>query len=325
MDRLLNSVYNNSNSSAYLAGAGTVYRVAKEKNQKITLRDVKEFLHKQNTYTLHKPVLRRFPRNKVDSVALDYDWQIDLVDLRSLKKYNNGYTMLLTCIDVFSRYGWAVPLKNKQPVTVLAAFKEILDSGRKPWRVMSDSGTEFKAVFKQFLKDNEIHYFTATSPDVKASNIERWNRTLKTRMWKHFTKDKTFKYLDVLPKLVHAINHTVSRVTKHAPVDVTISNEQYVKSIINDTPLPKPPNFLFKVGDKVRITKEKGKLSKGYIPNFKEEIYTVTERLHRHPATYRLTADDGESITGIFYNSELVAYNPTKVYKKVTKKRRRRY
>ncbi len=315
MNRLLNSVYNNPSSTAYLAGVGAVYRVAKEKNSKVTLLDVKNFLRGQNAYTLHKPVRKRFPRNKVDSVALDYDWQIDLVDLRSLKKYNNGYTMLLTCIDVFSRYGWAVPLKNKQPITVLAAFKEILGGGRKPWRVMSDSGTEFKSVFKQFLKDNDIHYFTATSPDVKASNIERWNRTLKSRMWRHFTKANTFKYLDILPKLVHALNHTVSRVTKHTPADVTISNEQEVKSIIDDVPLSKPPSFLFKVGDKVRISKEKGLLSKGYLPNFTEEIFTVIERLHRHPATYRLADEDGESNTGIFYNSELAAYDSGKVYK----------
>ncbi len=314
MEKVLNDTYNNKASSAYLAGTHAVYRVAKKKYPKLTLKNVKDFLSRQNVYTLHKPVKKKFPRNKVVATGIDSDWQMDLIDVRPLRTYNKDYTFLLTCIDVFSRYAWAIPIKNKRPASVLEAFKQILKDGRKPTRLLTDSGSEFKADMKQYLKDQGIVHFTATSPDVKAPNIERYNRTLKGRIWKHFTKEKTFTYLDILPRLVDAINRSVCRVTQEAPVDVSVDNEEAIRARIAQVSPHKPPKFLFKIGDRVRITKEKSVLSKGYIANFSEETFVINKRLNRYPATYRLVDEDGESIHGIFYEPELVLVG--KVHKK---------
>ncbi len=322
MEKILNFTYNNPSSPAFMAGASAVYHEARKTLPKLTLRDVKSYLTTQNTYTLHKPIRKRFPRNKVEAAGIDTDWQIDLIDLVPLKKYNRGNAYILTCIDVFSRFAWAEPIMNKKPATVLVAFKKILSSGRKPWRVCHDGGNEFKNVMRQFLKDINIEAFVATSPDVKASNVERYNKTLKTRLWKFFTKEGTFTYLDILPKLVKSINNAVCRVTKMAPANVTAENEEEVRATINKRQPPKPPKFQFKVGDKVRVTKEKTKLGKGYQANFTTEIFTIDKRLNREPATYKLKANDGESISGVWFEPELSPVG--EMYKKPRKLGKRR-
>ncbi|MCP4054842.1 MAG: hypothetical protein GY739_17725, partial [Mesoflavibacter sp.] len=167
------------------------------------------------------------------------------------------------------------------------------------------SGNEFRNVMKAYLKEQGIEDFNVTSPDVKACNVERYNKTLKTRLWKYFTKEGTFNYLKILPKLVASINSAVCRVTQFAPADVTVDNEAEVRANIDKRRPPHPPKFRFNIGDKVRVTKEKTKLGKGYFPNFTKEVFVISERLNRKPATYRLTAQDGESITGVWFESEL--------------------
>ena len=196
---------------------------------------------------------------------------------------------------------------TKQPTDTLAAFKKILKDGRRPWHLCSDHGNEFPGVFKKFLQDQGINHFYATSPDVKASVVERFNRTVKTRLWKHFTKNKTLNWIDAIDDIVAAYNNSQHRSIGMAPNQVGIATEREVRAKLYNTPLKAPVKFKFKVGDTVRITKEKGKLSKGYQPNFTQEVFRVKECLNRSPATYRLEDASGEPIDGIFYNSELVA------------------
>src|SRR3954465_7551048 len=95
----------------YLPGSfGGVKALAKAANTK----HAKGWLEAQETYTLHKPVRRKYPRRKMICVGVDHLWQIDLADLTSLAAHNDGFKFLLTCIDCFSRYAWAVPIKDKK-------------------------------------------------------------------------------------------------------------------------------------------------------------------------------------------------------------------
>ena len=100
---------------------------------------VKEWLAGQDAYTLHKPTKRKFKRRKMICVGLDHLWQVDLADLNSLAVHNDGFKYLLTCIDCFSRYAWAVPIKNKTATSVTDAFASLI-SLRKPTYVQSDKG-----------------------------------------------------------------------------------------------------------------------------------------------------------------------------------------
>ena len=313
MDKKLKQLYYDPDSPCCYGGVTALYREAKKLIPKIKLENVKNFLSKQNTYTLHKPVKRRFPRNKIVTAGLDVDWQADLADLKSLKKYNSGYCYIVVVVDVLSRYLWAIPIKNKTPTEVMKAFEKILEmSGRKPWRLCTDRGTEFKGVFQKFLADEDIKYFNATSPDVKAAMAERYVKTIKMRLWKYFTRMKTFRYVDVLPRLVDSINRSIHRITGMRPVDVNRDNaESLWQKLYGKYVAKENQKYRFEKGDLVRITKEKHKLSKGYIPNFTEEVFVIEDRVPgRQPPTYRIKAQDGEDIEGIFYESELVKVMP---------------
>ena len=104
---------------------------------------VQDWLSQQDVYTLHKPTRRHYKRSRVIVPGIEAQFQADLVDVQNLSRYNKGYKYLLTCIDIFSKYAWVVPLKTKQGQELLKAFKNILSSRRKPVKLQTDQGTEF--------------------------------------------------------------------------------------------------------------------------------------------------------------------------------------
>ena len=169
---------------------------------------VAEWLSEQDAYTLHKPARRHFKRRRVIVGGLRQQWQADLVDLSNLKKDNDGMTFLLTVIDVFSKVAWCVPMKNKSAASLVAALTSTFSKGW-PKTLQTDQGLEFlnKSV-QALLKKHGIHHFSTHNAETKASIVERFNRTLKTRMWRYFTKHQTWRYIDVLQDLVQSYNNT---------------------------------------------------------------------------------------------------------------------
>ena len=114
--------------------------------------------------------------------GIDQQWQMDLADMQSMQKFNDGYRYLLVCIDVFSKYAWVVPLKNKTGPSLVNAFKVILSSGHKPEKIMTDQGTEFLNQHCRALMQKEDIELYNTYNETKASIVERLIRTLKTKM-----------------------------------------------------------------------------------------------------------------------------------------------
>ena len=138
--------------------------------------------------------------------------------MQSMQKFNDGYRYLLVCIDVFSKYAWVVPLKNKTGPSLVEAFKIILSSGRKPEKIMTDQGTEFlNRHFQALMKEEDIELYN-TFNETKASIVEWLIRTLKTKMWRYFTAKKTMRYIDIFLDLVYSYNHSVHRSIKTKPV-----------------------------------------------------------------------------------------------------------
>ena len=141
------------------------------------IKAVKGWLESQDTYTLHKPVTKKFPRRKTFSKGIDDLFQADLADMRNLAAYNDGYAYILTCIDVFSRYAFAVPVRDKRGSTVTAAFEKIF-AERIPNMLQSDRGVEFLNVQVQTLfRKHNIHHYFSLNDDIKAALVERFNRT----------------------------------------------------------------------------------------------------------------------------------------------------
>ncbi|KAI8503792.1 hypothetical protein Bbelb_187630 [Branchiostoma belcheri] len=309
IDGIFRDIYYDPRNPAGYGSVDQLYRAVKRYG--IKRRQVEEWLRSQDTYTLHKPIRRRFKKNRVIVGGLNNQWQADLADLSSLAKHNDGYRYILTCIDVLSKFAWAVPIKDKKGLTLVQAFQSILDDGRKPRRLQTDQGTEFlNRHFQTLLKKENVEFFTTFNAETKASVVERFNRTLKTRMWKYFTANNTRRYIDVLDDLLEAYNHSYHRSIKRAPVEVTEKNEGLVWHTLygegnTSKPLKRRRPFKFKVGDLVRISKSKLRMEKGYTPNWTTEIFTVYEQIARHPPVYRVQDYHGEKLQGTFYEEEL--------------------
>ena len=253
---VLKSLYFDPDSPCAYAGASALFREAKKYG--IKKSQVDEFLEQQEAYTLHRQVRRRFPRNKIVTVGLDSDWQADLADMQRLSKFNDGCNFLLVCVDVLSKYAWVQPLKNKTASEVASAFEKILSNGRKPWRLYTDKGKEFIGKpFQDMLERHDIQFLQSESPDVKAAIAENFMRPLKTRIWRYFTKNKTYRYLGVLPKIVEGLNKRYHHTIKRRPVDVNFDNENEVWELLYGEKSFPRIKFRFKVGDRVRIVRKK--------------------------------------------------------------------
>ena len=310
MEQLLHQLYYDKRSPAYLGGKQTLLRLAQRNNPAVRREDVNDFLAKQNTYTLHKPIRRRFPRNQVMAYDIDSHWQADLCDMQKLKMHNSHYQYILTVVDVLSKYAWAEPIKRKTPEEVTRAFRKILEeSGRQPHWLMTDRGNEFKGCFQRFLQERDIRFYFAPNPVIKAPNVERFNRTLKNKIWRYFTEMGTKRYVDVLPSIMHTLNHTRSRPIGMRPVDVHPGNVRVVRHLLYGNSLGASPRFHFQIGDKVRVARWRKIFDKGYTPTFTKEIYTVIQRIPRRFAVYRLQDSDGQTIPGVFYAQQLQLCN----------------
>lgn len=307
MDAYLSKIYGDPGHEAGFGGAEKLYRyVKKDGVYKMTRKQVREWLAGNETYTLHRPVRKKFTKSRVMAYAMDELWQLDLVDMASLSRYNSGYKYLLTCIDVLSKFAWVIPLKDKTGKSLVKALKKILKSKREPVYIQTDKGTEFtNRLFQSFLKDKGIHFYT-THNTTKASVIERYNRTLKEKMNKYFTHRDTSKYINMLPRFVRAYNHSYHRSIQTKPILVTKENEGSIwKTLYMKKKREKKKKPQYIVGDRVRISRAKHTFEKGYRPNWTREVFNVTKPKMRGVPVYDLEDDLGEKVTGTFYEPEL--------------------
>ena len=250
---------------------------------------------------LHKPIKRKFKKRRVFVNGIDKIWAADLADMTALSKDNDGVNFLLLVIDTFSKYGWIVPLKNKKGKTVAEALKNIFEE-RNPEKLWTDKGTEF------YNKDVKgLIEIYSTENEEKSSIVERWIRTMKEKMWKYFTDNNTYTYIDVLPELVEDYNNTVHSSIKITPIEASKKKNELTvwRNLYPDRLKIQPITPKFSVGDKVRITKKKKVFEKGYTTRWREEIFKITKIQNTNPVTYKLADLKDEEIKGTFYEPEL--------------------
>jgi len=233
--------------------------------------------------------------------GLDEIWAADLVDMQAFAKDNDGVKYLLTVIDVFSKYGWIVPLNDKSGKSTASGFLKILESGRKPVKLWVDKGKEF------YNKDvKNLFELYSTENEEKSCVVERWNRTMREKMFKFFTANSTRRYINVLDEMVSNYNKTRHSSIKMTPTKASMKvNEKAVFMNLYGDINPEPVKPKFSIGDKVRITKKKNIFEKGYTPRWTEEVFIVSQIQYTDPLTYKLTDCNGEEIQGSFYQQEL--------------------
>lgn len=317
----LKRIYNSPEDPGSYGGVERLYSRAKAlRVPRVTRKKVKEFLKGEQSYTLHRQARRHFTRNHVYAAGIDDQWQADLADMQSLSRQNKGIKYLLTCIDVFSKYAWVIPIRAKSAEVLAEAFKQLFreSAPRKPRRFQTDKGKEFLNSTVQNLLRNtyNIKHFTSCS-DQKACIVERFNRTLKTRMWQYFTAHQTRHYLDILPKLVQAYNHSWHRAIGAVPANVQKRDEPSIRKRLYSTtsskrrgsgegaaaaaaaarrpapaPAPRshrsaPPKAATEEGESgdellhsgaiVRISRIKGEFEKGYEQNWSMEDFRIRD------------------------------------------------
>ena len=306
-------VYYKINNPGSYGGVESLSRVSPG----IKKKTIQKWLEGQDTYTIHKPVKRKFRRRKVVTGGRNHQFQADLVDLQKLKRWNNKTTFLLTCIDVFSKYAHVIPLKDKTGRTIVQAFKKIFSQlDRPPFHLQTDAGKEFlNKQFQKYLKENKVHHFTTSNQETKSSIVEIFNRTLKRRMFRYFTKHNTQRYIDILQDLVRSYNNTFHRSIKMTPSQVNRENQEEVWQRLYGQP-QKDKTIPWPVGTRVRISKVKGLFEKGYLPNWSDELFTISKVLFRtDPITYKLQDDAGDVLQGTFYREELQKVAEKEVYR----------
>ena len=244
---------------------------------------------------------RKFNKRRVLVNGTDRIWAADLVDMQAFTKFNRGVKYLLAVIDIFSKYGWLIPLKDKTGKSVASAL-EIIFKERKPEKMWVNKGKE---IYNKDVK--ELLELYSTENKEKSSVVERWIRTMKEKMWKYFSANSTNVYINVLPDLVKEYNNTRHSSIKMAPVKASKKeNEIRVWRILYPDHLEiKDIEPKFSVGDRVRISKKKKTFKKGYTTRWTEEIFTIVEVKRTSHVTYRIADLNGEEITGTFYEPEL--------------------
>ena len=236
-----------------------------------------------------KPPKKYYPTNKTDVYHIDDIWSLDILDLKDYGPENNKrYRYVLVVIDNFSKYGWTVPLKNKNAITIKDSFENILiSSERKPNLIETDRGKEFyNNIFQDFLIKNNIKLYSRNS-SYGAVFAERFNRTIRDLLKKIVFERGDANWIDVLPTITKQYNNRIHSSTKLTPIQASLkTNEGFVyKNLLDKRKKVKPK---FQINDLVRTADLKRTFSKGDTTNWSYKLYKIKEIINDTIPSYTI-------------------------------------
>ena len=277
---------------------------------------------------LNKPTINKFERKKIIVNHINEIHSTDLVDMSQYSKMNKGYKYIFTNIDVFSKIAYAYPIKTKKIQDIKPCFEKIFEKN-KPKYIWSDKEPAFLSKeMQQFFKDNNVKIYH-TNSHLKAVVIERFNRSLRELMMKHFTKNNNTVWYNILPKLIKIYNNRYHNTIKMKPIEVNKSNEKFIKeNIYSYNKISKNPKF--KINDLVRISLKRRDLFDKPSANIKwsEELFKIHSIKKSNVITYKIKDLNNGIIEGIFYERELQkTKNTSQVYiiEKIIRKNKNKY
>lgn len=274
---------------------------------------------KQIVDELHRSARKNFPRRHYMMRGINDTFQADLIEMLPFSEQNRGCNYILMVIDVFSKRAWAKELKNKTGNEVTSAMAGIFAENPThiPKNLHTDKGTEFyNQHFQRLMKKHNINHYS-TYTHLKASIVERLNRTILNKLWKKFNLQGTHKWLNILQPIMKAYNSSYHRTIKMRPIDVNAKNEKKLLETVyrrNQTLTVEKKKTKFQIGNFVRISKFKTIFEKGYTPNWTTELFKIVKVLPTEPITYRLADLDGKRIAGCFYSHELQKTDKNDLY-----------
>lgn len=271
--------------------------------------EAQRLLNRIPAYTKYKQRRRRFRRNPVVVLDSHHQFQADMMDMTIVAPKNKHCHWVLVVVDCFSKKAGCQLVKRKESAQVRDALIKVFEEIGIPEKLQTDKGKEFYCKEVSALcKKHEIVHFSTENDEIKATMAERMIRTLRQRIWRLFeARIPSVKYCDALSHIVADYNATVHSAHQLAPNDVSDDNSLLAFNRLYGKLLSgKSTKPVFRVGDKVRINVTKDIYSKGYEPNFKDEICTISKVIRHVPETvYQVREPDGEEIVGCFYRPEL--------------------
>ena len=251
----------------------------------MTQKNIKIFINE----IYSKPPKKNYNTNKTDVYYIDDIWSLDVLDLKDYGTENNrGYRYVLVVIDNFSKFGWTVPIKNKNAQTIKDSFENILiNSKRKPNLIESDRGKDFyNNIFQDFLNRNNIKLYSRNS-SYGAVFAERFNRTIRDLLKKSVFEQGDAKWIDVLPKITKQYNNRIHSSTKLTPIQASLKkNEGFVYKNLLDKRKKITPKF--QINDLVRTAGLKKTFSKSDTTNWSYKLYKITEIINDTIPSYHI-------------------------------------
>ena len=261
---------------------------------------------------LHRSKRRKYYRR--DVIIRDFKdmFQCDLIEMIPYAQQNQGYRYILAVIDSFSKYAWTRPLRRKNGDEVGEAMNDILESDDgvhlKPPRLLcSDHGKEFyNSKFQAVMTKFNIKHYSVYS-DKKACIVERFIRTLKNMIYFEFTATRSYRWFDTLDMITVRYNSSIHRTISMKPAEVRYEHRQFLQNIYSSHHRNKRrSNVKFKVGDCVRIARQKPEFEKSYTPNWSSELFYISKINDTFPVTYQLIDSESIPVRGGFYSEELL-------------------
>ena len=251
----------------------------------MTQKNIKIFINE----IYSKGPKKNYAKNKTNVYHIDDVWSLDILDLKDYGPENNrNYRYLLVVIDNFSKYGWIIPLKNKNAQTIKDSFENILiRSKRSPNLLEGDFDRGFYShIFQDFLYKNNIKLYSRNS-SYGAVFAERFNRTIRDLLKKIVFEHGDANWIDVLPTITKQYNNRIHSSTKLTPIQASLKkNEGYVyKNLLDKRKKVKPK---FQINDLVRTADLKKTFSKGDTTNWSYKLYKITEIINDTIANYHI-------------------------------------
>ncbi|EFP01926.1 hypothetical protein CRE_13138 [Caenorhabditis remanei] len=304
--KLLEKLYNDPKKG--FRGVSNLLAAARKVDRRITRKEVVAYLHTNNAYTRHFPKARHIQHNPWVATGPDSHHMADLAMLPTLKRYKKGFCYILVVVDVFSRYVFARPLKNKECATVTMAYEDILHSSwRIPARLYTDKGTEFMGkTFQKFVRSLGICHMNPKNTNVKACYAENAIMRIKNKLEKWFTATDSFEWTRVLSDIVEGLNDTYMDSIGTSPNKVTSNNSQKIWNRLYGTVQSRSPKY--KIGDPVRVLLENSPFAKGTRAKWTSEVFKVVKIIEYDIPVYILADVEENEVDGIWYEEEMVLY-----------------
>jgi hypothetical protein len=258
--------------------------ILKANNIKLSTKETQDIINGNNTSQVHRQIFKQ-PEKHYYITALEIfeSVQIDLLDYQKFATTNRGFTFILVAIDVYSRYAFCCPVKNKQPQTILTAFQSF---NMQPQDIVHDSGGEFKGIFMKWTEEhNMVNWITEVGNHFLLGVIDRFSKTIKTAISKYMTSQNTTTYCDKLDDIIKYYNLTPNEgIGGIAPAKVLTDFDSYdavknmnIEKIQFNKELAETEQKKVKVGDMVRVKLSKKTFRKGYEITYSTDVFEIAE------------------------------------------------